>query len=266
MSSTLAGGYFRPSTAPPARGVGHRGGLDRRLAAVEEAVEHLRVQAAALGLLGRQAVVAPHGFGRGLREVRQPLVAAAGGHHREAAGAGPVDQVADHRRLVAVGQAVHHAGLGRTPRQQRAAERVGLHRDVDDMLALPDRGQDVVHRRHRGAGALDHDVDLRQRHQRLPVVGDPGAAFAQRGLCRRGGAALGRPAHARQVALRGGGVQVRDGHQVHARRARHLRQVHRAELAGADQAHPDRASLGGALLKLVVQAHGSGSSWRTRAA
>ena len=37
-----------------AGGVAHRGGLDRRLGAVEEGIEHLRVQAAELRLLGRR--------------------------------------------------------------------------------------------------------------------------------------------------------------------------------------------------------------------
>jgi hypothetical protein len=94
-----------------AGGIGHRGALDGRLGAVEEAVEHLRVQAATRRLFGRQAVVAPDRVRRRLREVRQPLVAAAGRDHGKAAGACPVHQIADQRRLVAEGQRVHHAGV-----------------------------------------------------------------------------------------------------------------------------------------------------------
>ena len=119
-----------------AGGVAHRGGLDRRLRAVEEGIEHLRVQAAELRLLGREAVVAPHRLGRRLREMRQPLVAAAGRDDRESGGARPVHQVADQRRLVAVGQAVDHARLRCPLRQQRPAERVGLDRHVDHVLAV----------------------------------------------------------------------------------------------------------------------------------
>ena len=116
--------------------VGDRGRLDRRLRAVEEAVEHLRVEAAALGLLGRQAVVAPHGVRRRLAEVRQPLVAAARGGDREAAGARPVDQVADQRRLVAERERVDDARVGGALREQRPAERIRLDRHVDDVLAV----------------------------------------------------------------------------------------------------------------------------------
>ena len=42
---------------------------------------------------------------------------------------------------------------------------------------------------------------------------------------------------------------------MHAGRARHLREVHRTELAGADQADSDRFALSGTLLKLGVQIH-----------
>ena len=104
-----------------AGGVGDGGALDGGLGAVEEGIEHLGIEAAALGLLLVEAPVLPHRLGRRLREVRQPLVAAAGRRHREARGARPVDQLADQRRLVAVGQAIDHAGLGRAAR--RAAGR-----------------------------------------------------------------------------------------------------------------------------------------------
>ena len=157
-----------------AGGVAHRGGLDRRLRAVEERVEHLRVEAADLRLLRRQAVVAPHRLRRRLREMRQPLVAAARRHHREAGGARPVHQIADQRRLVAVGEAVDHAGFRRLARQQRAAERIGLHRHHDDVLAVAERRQRVLHRRRRIAGGLDDDVDRRVRDQLLPIVGQDG--------------------------------------------------------------------------------------------
>ena len=179
MSSTLAGGY-KQAVARHAQpgGIADRGAFDRRLAAVEEAVEHLRVQAAARGLLGRQAVVAPDRVGRALREVRQPLVAAPGRDHREAAGARPVDQVADQRRLVAEGQRIDHAGLGGALRQQRAAEGIGLDGDVDHVLAVREGLQAMLDRGDRIAGAFDDDVDRRMPHQRLPVVADMGAAAA----------------------------------------------------------------------------------------
>src|SRR3982751_6686496 len=45
------------------------------------------------------------------------------------------------------------------------------------------------------------------------------------------------------------GEQVGDARQVHTGRVRDLREVHRAELAGADQADADGTAFGGALLE-----------------
>ena len=239
-----------------AGGVADRGAFDAGLAAVEEAVEHLRVQPAACRLLGRQAVIPPHGFRRAFAEVRQPLVAAAGRHHREAAGAGPVHQVADQRRLVAEGQRIHHAGLRRTARQQRAAEGVGLHGDVDHVLAVVKGLQAVLHRGDRVAGAFHHHVNGWVLHQGQPVIADVGAAVFQRVVQRRGLGALRVPAHARQVGAGVFGRQVGNAYQVHARCARHLGQVHGAELAGADQGHAHGLVVGGALFQLGMQVHG----------
>ena len=249
-----------------AGGVGDRGRFDRGLGAVEEAVEHLRVEAAALGLLGRQAVVAPHRLGRRFAEVRQPLVAAAGGGDRKAAGARPVDQVADQRRLVAEGERIDHARLGRLSRQQRAAERIGLDRDVDDVLAVRERRQAVLDRGDRMAGAFDDDVDRRMRHQRLPVLADVGRAAVLQRRVEAGRARLRvAPADPRQVSACAVGREIGDADEMHARRARNLRQVHRAELAGADQADADR--LASRLRVVAVVRAGScvGRSLRRRA-
>jgi hypothetical protein len=49
------------------------------------------------------------------------------------------------------------------------------------------------------------------------------------------------------------GREVGDRRQVHAGRARNLRQVHGAELAGADQADADRLAFGGALLEFAYR-------------
>src|SRR4051812_11912003 len=97
-----AGGRVEEAVARngEAGGVGHRRALDGRLGPVQEAVEHLRVETAAPGLFRREAVVAPHRLRRRLAEVRQPLVPAAGGHHREAASARPIHEIADQRGLV----------------------------------------------------------------------------------------------------------------------------------------------------------------------
>jgi hypothetical protein len=182
-------------------------------------------------------------------------VAAAGGHHRKAAGARPVHQVADQRRLVAEGQAVHHAGLGGTARQQRPAERVGLHRDVDDMLALREGPRHVVDRMHRWpvhstTMSISGNATSACQSSVIQVVPSRSAACSD-GAALRSGV---QPTRAR-LRFAPSGVQVGDGHQMHARRARHLRQVHRAELARPDQADADGAPFGGTLLELVVQAH-----------
>src|SRR4029079_6734279 len=70
------------------------------------------------------------------------------------------------------------------------------------------------------------------------------------------------PADARRVAPRAVGREVGDADEVNARLARDLGQVHRAELAGADQADADRPVLGFAPLQLRVEAHAASfSSW-----
>ncbi len=84
------------------------------------------------------------GLGRRLRVVRQPLVPAAGRRHLEARGAGPVDQLADQRRLVAIGEAVDHAGRGRAAGEQRAAEGVGLDRHHHHALAVAEGFQRML--------------------------------------------------------------------------------------------------------------------------
>ena len=103
---------------------------------------------------GVRPVMSPDGIGRGLRKMRQPLVPAPGGDHRKTRRARPVDQLADQRRLIAVGQAVDHAGRLRLLREQRAAQSVGLHRHVDHVLAMGERSQAMLHRSGRIAGAL----------------------------------------------------------------------------------------------------------------
>ena len=112
----------------------------------------------------------------------------------------------------------------------------------------------MVDRGDRRAGAFHDDVDGRVAHQRAPVVTHVRVAVAQRGVEAGRLHALRLPAHAFEVAAGGLGAEVGDAQQVHARRARNLRQVHAAELAGANQADADRAALGRALLQLAVQA------------
>jgi hypothetical protein len=58
----------------------------------------------------------------------------------------------------------------------------------------------------------------------------------------RGAVALGGPADAGERGARLADIEVGDAHDVEPRDALGLRQHHRAELAGADQADPDRAA------------------------
>ena len=169
------------------RGIRDRRHLDRALGAVEERVEHPRVEIAGGHHLRREAVVGPHGV-RGRRVVLgQVLRALAGGDHLEPRGAAPVDHLADQRRLVAVGERVDDAGLPRAPREQRARERVGFDVDHHDVLAVRAAGEHVTDARRRMAGRVDDDLDLRRGNERERVVGDEGGA----GL--RGGGERSRP-------------------------------------------------------------------------
>ncbi len=236
-------------------GIRHGGALDGRLRAVEEAVEHLGIEPAASGLLLVEAPVLPHRLGRRLGEVRQPLVAAARRRDREARGARPVDQLADQRRLIAIGEAVDHAGLGRALGEQGAAKGVGLDRHHDHALAVAERFQRVLDRGNRIAGRFDDHVDLGMGNQRPPVVGQEGVAVAPRlgeGPRRRH---FGLPAEPCQVLARPRRREVGDAQQVDTRRGRDLAEIHGAELAGADQADAQRLGRSRALEQHAMQVH-----------
>ena len=187
--------------------------------------------------------------------MRQPFVATPGGHDGKPAGARPVDEVADQRRLVTKSERIDHAGFGRAAREQRAAKRIRLDGHVDDMFVLGKRFEAMVDGGNRMPGAFDDDIDRRMAHQRQPVVADMGIAGLQRSVERRCLRLLRAPAHARQVRPRRVGRQIGDADQVHPRRARHLGQVHRAELAGADEADPHRPAVCGSFEKFAVQVH-----------
>ena len=239
-------------------GIGHRGHLQGRLGAVQEGVEHLRVEVAAGDLLGAEAVMPPDRVGRGGVVGRQVLGALAGADHLQADRARPVDQLGDQRRLVARGHGVDHTGLGGAAGQQRAGEHVGLDVDHHDVLAVLAGPKGVADAGGRAAGGVDHDVHERAGDQRVGVVGDAGRAGrarpppGSRAAKRASSQPTRRSACARPVRR-----QVGHGDQVDAGRARRLRQVHRAELAGADQADADGAALVGATLQLGEQGHGA---------
>ena len=93
------------------------------------------------------------------------------------------------------------------------------------------------------------------RDQRLPVVRHMGTIFFQSPF--QGSRAVPRrlPAHALQILPRVIRRQVGDADEMHSGRSRHLRYVHRAELAGANHADAQRLALSGALLKFEVEIH-----------
>ena len=93
---------------------------------------------------------------------RQVFRALPGGDHAEAAGARPVHQLADQRRLIAIGQRIDHAGPRRLARQRDTRQHIGLHVDHHDMLALGDRAPRVRDAGGRVAGRLHHHLDVRR--------------------------------------------------------------------------------------------------------
>ena len=138
-SNRVAGGNQAVALRHQAGRVAHRGHLDAGLGAVDERVEHLRIDRVAVVDLQILVEDVPDIAGRRLVIVRLVARAFAGRDHLEAAGARPIDMLADQRRLIAPGEAVDHARFLRLAREQRARERIRLDVDHDDMLAVGDR-------------------------------------------------------------------------------------------------------------------------------
>jgi hypothetical protein len=154
--------------------------------------------------------------------------ALAGGDHRKAARARPVDHLADERRLVAVGHRVDGAGAARLRRQVGPRQHVGLDIDHDDVLALGRCGKRMADAGQRIAGRLDHHLDVGLGDHRNAVLDEAGARNA-----------LLAPADVAAGGFRPLDVEVGDANDVDMRRGRHLREEHRAELARPDEADPD---------------------------
>ena len=130
----------------------------------------------------------------------------------------PVDEVADQRRLVTEGQAVHDAGLGVAfAGEQGAAQRVGLDGHVHDVLAL---GERLETRSTAAIGLPDDDVDLRMAHQRLPVLADVRRAVRQGGVDSKTRRFARATTDASEIGQCRGRIEIGDGDDVHSRRFR----------------------------------------------
>ena len=166
-----------------------------------------------------------------------------GSDDAEARRSRPVDHFGGQRRLVAIGQRIHHAGFARLLGEQRPRQHVGLDIDHHDVLAGSDRGPCVTDADGRIAGRLHDDVDAICRRSR--AIGgkrrrrDPGVVPAD-GLAGVPG------------ALR---IEIDDDGDFKSRHMRHLRQEHRAELAGADQRDTDRLAGGAAGVEEMMEIH-----------
>ena len=176
---------------------------------------------------------------------RQILGALAGGDHVEAGSARPVDDLGRQRRLVAIGQRIDHARLARFFREQRSRQHVGLDIDHHDMLAGGDRRAGMADADRRIAGRLHHDVHRAAGNRPRAVIGE-GRRRDPRLI----------PADGLAGVLRALRIEIDDDGHFEARHVRHLRQEHRAELAGADQRDADGFAGGVAGGEEAVEVHG----------
>ena len=159
--------------------------------------------------------------------------------------------LADQRRLVAPGEAVDDARRLRPAREQRAGDRVGLHIDHDDVLAVRDRRKRVTDAGFRHAGRLHDHLDVGKADQRFGVGRHVGAARLERIAQGRRREGLVLPAGGAKLPPGAINVEIGEADEMHAARAAHLGEEHGAELAGADQ--PDGHGAAGGL---PLQQHG----------
>ena len=183
--------------------------------------------------------------------------ALAGGDHGEAAGAGPVDMLANERGLIAPCQAVDHArGLG-LAREQRPRERVRLDVDHDDVLAVVDRSESMADAGGRNAGRFDDHLDRGECHHGLRIGRHMGASGLECFTQRRCGDRLLVPSRGAQLAQRARDIEVGDGDDVKPARAPCLSQKHGAELSGPDETDGHRPAGGLAFEQHGVEIHGN---------
>ena len=140
----------------------------------------------------------------------------------EARGARPVDELADERGLVAVGERIDDARVGRAPREQRAGERVGLDVHHHDVRAGVDRGQGMRNPRGRVSRGLYDDLDRTLAQHARQSVGDPRpSVVADVGRVDPDKPAA-RPSHGNQSLEGPLGVEVNDSGDLDPGRAERL--------------------------------------------
>jgi hypothetical protein len=175
---------------------------------------------------------------------RQVFGSLAGGSNLKAAGPRPIDQLADERRLVAIGERIDDALRPRLLGEQRPGEHVGFDIDHDDMFFCGDRGAGMGNARGRDPGCFDDDLDVRMP-ARLRARRDEQGFRNPRRV----------PTDCSTSGASAVGVEIGDDRYLEARHRRHLSQKHRTELAGANEPDLHRFPSIGALLRQAVEAH-----------
>jgi hypothetical protein len=146
----------------------------------------------------------------------------------EAAGAGPVDELADEGRLVTEGKAVGDPGRCGSLGQCRPREYIGLDIHHHEVAAEPDRLESVLDARRRCSRRLDDDLDTVARDQ-LGLGGRHGDfTIRESGAAERGAGALSR--------------HVGDARDLEAAEPAGLGQDHRPERSRPDKRDPERPS------------------------
>ena len=135
--------------------------LDAGLGAIDEGIEHFRVDRLAIVDLEIFVENIPHRIGRGLVIGRVIARALPRRDDIEAVGARPIHLLADHGGLITPGERVNHPGRLGLTRQQRPGHRIGFHIHHHDMLAILDAHLRETDTSARIARRLDYHLDRR---------------------------------------------------------------------------------------------------------
>ncbi len=208
------------------RRVADGGHLDCRFRPVDEGREHTRV-----GACGSGSVALPHRVGGGQLEARFVARPLAGADDLEPAHPRPLDELADERRLVAIGERVHEARLARAPGKRRADEHVGLHGDHHHVLAVLERSERMACACPWRAGRLDDHV------------------ASSRAISSAASVPIGAPFGSPPSALE---IEIGHPRELEPFDMASLGREHRRELAGADHADAEWLRAAGELRDEIV--------------